>query len=663
LLFGVAPLLNHVVMSQVRPDGSSVQTHDVGLAVSSQDPWFRPVDIKLGPDGALYIADWYDRQIAHFRNYQGQIDPGNGRIYRLKAQNGGGVTRSRDFSRLSTSELATLLSDPNKWTRQTALRLIGDRKDSSIVPKLLQLLKEETGQTALEALWALNLVAGIDEATALDALDHADPYVRLWTVRLQCDAMRVSPSMAAALASRGSVELNIEVLSQLACSAKRLPARDALPIVRALLARSEIADDIHIPLLLWWALESKIATDADLVLKLFEDRATWNLATVRKTVAERLMRRFAASGSRRDLATCARLLAMAPGTEHIKRLMAGFEAASAGRSLTGLPPELAQALATYSGQSVTLALRQGQSKALAEAMHVLTDDRADRTKQLLFLQILGEVRQPACVPVVLRLACQSSDNALRTAALGTLAAYDDPAIGTEVIKACANMSDDVLASAQSLLVSRRKWAAQFLAAIEAKTIDPRTVRREDVEKLLLLGDADITAVATKLFGPIKPATSADLRGRIDRLAGVIHAGSGVPKPGRQIFDQQCARCHTLFSAGGKVGPDLTTYRRDDLENILLNIVNPSAEIREGYTTSIVAMTDGRILSGIVVEEDKNVVVLRGGDGKEAALARADIDAIRPTRTSIMPEGLLNELSDQQVRDLFAYLRSTQPLID
>jgi len=375
------------------------------------------------------------------------------------------------------------------------------------------------------------------------------------------------------------------------------------------------------------------------------------------------MRRFAASGSRRDLATCARLLAMAPGPEHIKRLMAGFEAAAAGRSLAGLPPELAEALATYSGQSVTLALRQGKPEALAEAMHVLADDRADRTRQLQFLQILGEVRQPACVPVVLRLACQSSDNALRTAALAALAIYDDPAIGAAVIKACANMSDDVLASAQGLLVSRRKWAAQFLAALEAKTIDPRTVRREDAEKLLLLGDPDITSVATKLLGPIRPATSADLRARIDRLAGAIHAGSGVPKPGRQLFDQQCARCHTLFSTGGKVGPDLTTYRRDDLENILLNIVNPSAEIREGYTTYIVATTDGRILSGVLIEEDKNVVVLRGGDGKESALARADIDTIRPSRTSIMPEGLLNELSDQQVRDLFAYLRSTQPLID
>ena len=86
MLFGVAPLLNHVVMSEVEPDGSSFRTHDVGHAVTTHGPWFRPVDIKLGPDGALYIADWYDRQINHYRNHEGQIDPGNGRIYRLRAK-------------------------------------------------------------------------------------------------------------------------------------------------------------------------------------------------------------------------------------------------------------------------------------------------------------------------------------------------------------------------------------------------------------------------------------------------------------------------------------------------------------------------------------------------------------------------------------------------
>jgi putative membrane-bound dehydrogenase-like protein len=663
LLFGVAPLLNHVVMSDIRTDGSSFQTKDVGLAVSSSDPWFRPVDIKLGPDGALYIADWYDRQVNHYRNHQGQIDPGNGRIYRLSSKDGGAAQKTVDLASLTTPDLVKHLAAPNKWTRQTALRLIGDRKDTSLAPELRRQLETERGQLALESLWALNLVGGLDETTALRTLEHPDPYVRLWTARLVCDGSRVTSAFAAALARRAAIDPAVEVRSQLACSAKRLPAHDALPIVRALLSRSEDAGDIHMPLLLWWAIEAKAGTDPEAVLAMFEDRSVWGLPIARTTVLERLMRRFAAAGTRPDLNRCARLLAMAPGPDHVKRLMAGFEAAYAGRSLAGLPPDLAEALARNSGQSLTIGLRQGKPEALAEALHLLADERADRSKQIQLLQVLGEVRRPACIPVVIRLACESPDNALRSAALAALAGYNDPAIPAEVLKAYPNMSDDVLAAAQGLLASRRVWAGQFLGVIEARTIDPQTVPREVVEKLLLLGDARLTDRAARLFGPIQPSTSSELRAEVDRLAAVVGAGSGVPKPGKAIFERQCARCHTLFGQGGKVAPDLTTYRRDDLDGMLLNIVNPGAEIREGYATSIIATTEGRVLSGIVIEQDKNVVILRGDDGKDAAIARDEIDAIKTSPKSIMPEGLLKGLGDQDVRDLFAYLRSTQPLID
>src|SRR6185437_5513197 len=122
-------------------------------------------------------------------------------------------------------------------------------------------------------------------------------------------------------------EDNVEARSQLACSARRLPAKDALPIVHELLGRDEDADDIHIPLLLWWAIESKCATDADAVLGLFADKKLWTGAIVRQHITERLMRRFAQAGSRKELLQCARLLDLAPGQEDIKRLMAGFEQA------------------------------------------------------------------------------------------------------------------------------------------------------------------------------------------------------------------------------------------------------------------------------------------------------------------------------------------------
>ncbi len=585
LLFGVAPLLNHVVMSRIRPDGSSWQTNDIGLAVASNDTRFRPVDIKLGPDGALYIADWYDRQINHYRNHEGRIDPSDGRIYRLTARHARPI-KPASLAGLGSSDLVRRLSDSNKWTRQTALRLLADGKDASVGPELKRMVDRETGPLALEAFWALNLVGGLDEATGLKTLDHVNPFVRLWTVRLVCDQPAVSSTLAAALARRAADEPDIEVRSQLACSAKRLPAPDALPIIKALLTRDTDVRDIHLPLLIWWALEAKVATDPERVLALFQDRTIWNLPVVKSTIAERLMRRFAAAGGRQDLVRCARLLAMAPGPDAVKRLMAGFEAAAAGRSLVGLPPELVLALATYSGQSVTLGLRQGKTEAISEVIHTLGDDRADRAKQLQFLQILGETRRPACLPAVLHLACHSPDNALRAAALSTLSAYNDPRIPDEVLKAYANMSDDVAAAAQNLLVSRRAWAAQFLHSIENQTIDSQSVPREIVEKLLLLGDSRIKETAARLFGKIKPSSSGELQSEITRLAAVVRAGSGIPKPGKSIFDRQCARCHKLFGNGGTVGPDLTTYRRDDLDTMLLNIVNPSAEIREGFTTLV-----------------------------------------------------------------------------
>src|SRR6185312_425254 len=150
-LFGVAPLLSHVVVSEVQPDGSTFKTRDVGYAITSGDPWFRPVDIKAGPDGALYVADWYDGQVNHFRNHEGQIDRSNGRVYRIRAE-GAKPALAVDLGKKSTAELIGILSTGNTWARQTALRLLGDRKDLSIAVTLRTLVRDSPGQAALEAL-------------------------------------------------------------------------------------------------------------------------------------------------------------------------------------------------------------------------------------------------------------------------------------------------------------------------------------------------------------------------------------------------------------------------------------------------------------------------------------------------------------------------------
>jgi putative heme-binding domain-containing protein len=167
----------------------------------------------------------------------------------------------------------------------------------------------------------------------------------------------------------------------------------------------------------------------------------------------------------------------------------------------------------------------------------------------------------------------------------------------------------------------------------------------------------------KLFPHAGRVPPAELKEDLTRLQSVVAARPGMPKAGRELFAQNCAKCHTLFGKGGVAGPELTTYPRQDTDNLLLHIVDPNTAIREGYLTSIVTMVDGRTLAGVIADQDNQTVVLRGSDGKDLPLARNQIELVQPATVSLMPEGLLRSFNDDQVRDLFAYLRSSQPVID
>ena len=674
-LFGVAPLLHHVVMSQVESDGSTFKTRDVGFAAESADAQFMPVDIKQGPDGALYVADWHDAQCNHYRNHEGQIDRTTGRVYRLTARDATS-RKAEDLLKLTAPELVARLKHPDKWHRQTALRLLADRRDASpapsatpqVAPLLRQQLLQRTDQLALESLWALNLVSGLDEPTALAALAHANPHVRAWTMRLLGDDRQVSPAVLARLTKHAQKETDIEVRCQLACTARRLPPRDCLAIVRALLDNGP-ADDPRLPLLVWWAIEAQVTANPAAVVDLFRDSAIWSLPIVKRHLSERLMRRFAATGERRDLEICAQLLQLAPDADAARQLMTGFEAAFAGRPLVNLPDKLAAALEKFAGASIVVGLRQGRATAIDEALQTLADSQADKSKQLQYVQVLGEVDQPRAVPALLELATKSPDGALQTAALRALARYDDTGIPPAVLAAFAGMTDDVRAAAAALLASRLAWTQALLAAVDATQsstgrFDKTWIPVDVVQRLTLFSGPAVQDLVRKHWPDLKPATSDELKQEIARIADILPADVGQPKAGKQLFMNQCGKCHTLFSEGAKVGPDLTTFKRDDLQAMLLSIVNPSAEIREGFTSYTVVTQDGRAITGTLAEQDSQTVTLRTPEGTLVAIARDDIDGeMLPTPQSIMPEGLLRGYTDQQLRDLFGYLRMTQPLID
>ena len=459
-----------------------------------------------------------------------------------------------------------------------------------------------------------------------------------------------------------SHRIKIESRDQLACSARRLPAEDDLAIVRNLLLRDEDAGDNRLPLLLWWAIESKAGSDRAQVTGLFHEAALWSHPIVRLHILERIMRRYALAGSRADLMSCAELFDLAPSQEFSQTLMAGFETAFQGRTMSGFPPELLSAMARFDGESVAAGLREGKPRALETALKSIADEKTKMSVRLQFIGILGEIEAPGSVPILLQLLQSSQDTTLNKAALAALERYNDPRIGAQIIAIYPTLDSGAKTAAGTLLASRAGWARQWLQAIVDGKVPADSLSQNTLRTIRSHQDEELARLSEKVWGKHGHATTADMDKKIRRLVDVARAGRGDPYEGRTLFQATCAVCHTLFGQGGKVGPDLTVYQRDDLPNMLLSIVNPSAEIREGYENYLLETKDDRSLNGFLVESNDQVVVLRGLDGQNTTLDRKDLLKLAATGVSLMPEGLLDNLNDQQVRNLLAYLRCTQPLI-
>ncbi|MEX0928686.1 MAG: PVC-type heme-binding CxxCH protein [Balneolales bacterium] len=291
LISGMA-MTNRVQASRLVGDGSTFASVDTDSLVMTGDRSFRPVDTKPGPDGAVYFADWCDIRMDH-------VDPRDtwnkscGRIWRLQPDDYQPVAPF-DLASLSGEELADLLDDERKWYREQARRLLGERKEYSLVDRLQRQALEERGQLALESLWTVNLIDGIDPDWALRLMDHPDAGIRSWIVRLLGDTGEVTAPLLQHMVRLARTDPDLGVRSQLASTARRLGVSEALSLLRELISRGDNMDDKHIPLLIWWALEEKMTSDGEAVMSWLGDSELWQMPLFAEYMAERIARRLTA---------------------------------------------------------------------------------------------------------------------------------------------------------------------------------------------------------------------------------------------------------------------------------------------------------------------------------------------------------------------------------
>ncbi len=669
IIAGMA-LTSRVQASALAQDTSTFRTTDTETLVTTTEKWFRPVDVKTGPDGGIYIADWCDTRLSHL-DPRDTWDKDSGRIYRLHTPGAKGI-KPFDLAKLTNDELIPTLTHSNKWFRQTALRLFHDRADASLAPRLKSLVLGTTpapasaasdpAQFALECFWAVNACGGFDEPFALQTINHADPFIRYWTLRLLGDAKRISPTLQAAALKRAQSETNPELRAQLASACKRLPGPDALPIVRELLLRPEDATDKHIPLLLWWALESKASTDRERVLRLFEDSTFWHSPIVSNFIIARLGRRYTADRSEENLRTAARLFSLAPTPEDTAKLVTGMEEGLQGDAITTVPPELRLRVADIWSSHpptptlISFALRLGHPPAAEAALARVADRKASDAERRKLMTLLAERGIVAAVPVFLEQLTREKSEATLIELINALQRFNTPEIPRALLEAYLTLPAKPRAAAQTALASRATWARELLAAVDFGRLKKEQITVANLLAIQNLKDTACTALIQQHWGRLTKS-SEEKEAQIAKVRTLLATGKGDVKAGREIFKLVCATCHKLNNEGANIGPDLTGYERDNLDFILPAIVDPSLAIREEYTAFNVTTKDGQSLTGFLLENTPQSITLSDLNQNKLVIARRDLQSLQASPTSLMPEGLVEAMTETQIRDLFAYFTS------
>ncbi|HUR44789.1 MAG TPA: hypothetical protein VMZ27_02855 [Candidatus Saccharimonadales bacterium] len=303
----------------------------------------------------------------------------------------------------------------------------------------------------------------------------------------------------------------------------------------------------------------------------------------------------------------------------------------------------------------SLSLTFGSATALANLRQTLLDPNAKFHSRTNALEALLQSKDPA-LPAALRRLLK--DSALRAQALRGLAAYDDPETPSAILEVYPSLSAQEKKDALNTLVARTSFAKSLLAAIAENKLPAKDLTADVVRQLRNLKDPVLNAQVQKLWG-FSRDTEADKLKEIAKFKELIRSkGYGNASRGRGVFSRVCQQCHTLFDTGGKVGPDITGSNRPDLDYVLQNVVDPNAIIPNDYRTSILETKDERVITGIISRQDNNAVTMVI-PGDTIVVPRSDIQSLKQGDISMMPEGLLQSLTADEVRDLLTYLKSPQ----
>ena len=611
---------------------------------ASSDIWFRPAQFANAPDGTLHILDVYREVIEHPKSFPPEIKrqldltsgQDRGRIYRLVPD--GYRQRPQPFlAALSTAELVRTLGHRNGWHRDTAARLLSERRPADAVPELERLVRDaELPEGRMHAMYVLAALDGLSSTTVLHALGDAHPRVREHAVRL-AERHNTEASVLGSLAAIAA-DSDPRVRYQLAFSLGEFPSHPVRDQALADLARRDGAETYPRAAIL-----SSLSQGAARVLAALVNSRDDGGPAADPQMIEGLGYHVGRQARLEDVAAIEQTLATlgGPGAVYSQPLLVGYfsgRAKATQPNAASLPPALAAA------RSALLAVARAPSldDAAAEGNRVAAISRLSLgtfAESRAAFEVLLESRQP---------------QPTQSAAVDAVVATGAPEVGEWLLARWATMSPKVRSGAAGALFTREPWVVALLDAIRDGRVP--------------LADFD-SAQIRQLAGRTEPA----ILERYERLSARVAtsprqevlvayqpalAMSGNPEQGKAVFAKNCSQCHRVDGAGHEIGPNLAAFKTRGAEAILLNMLDPNREVNPLYVNYVAVLNDGRTLTGMVAEETATSITLKRGENASDTITRSEIESLTSTGRSIMPEGLEQQVDLQGVANLLAYLMAT-----
>lgn len=612
--------------------------------LASTDPYFRPVNLATGSDGALYVVDFYRELVEHpqfvpeelrdsvdFRRWNNR-----GRLWRISRKDAVKRPPPR-LGGMSAAELTTMFAHPNGWVRDASQRLIVERGDKTAAPALAKLAS--SGSSALErahALWTLDGLGALDDATLSRSL--ADPVAEIREAAAKLADGR--PSLADAVVSLAD-DPDVRVRFQASIALGDLDD-PRVPSALARIAARDV-DDEWIRL----AVLSGLGEIAQPFLDALLDAHPQWLAVASPSQGQLLRSAASIIGARdrpEELAGLASRLAPDPNEPAGGRLelLAGL---AEGLDRGGRPSREWLKAGAFPGADGVGALLDRAAGTVASAVA----PTSDRTSAL---AVLARCRPELIAERLPDLMRADQPEALQSASARALAVIGSPEAASRVLEDWEGLSTTVRREALSALTSSVALADRLVEALEDGELSPAELGQTERAVLEATPDEQLRRRVEAFFASLAPQDRTEA---LRKLQPVLDL-SGDPDRGAEVFAQHCQTCHQRQGVGHHVGPDLSGVASRPPSALLKDIIDPNADVTPDNVAFLVVTKAGRTFSGLLVEETASSLKLRGAEGVEQSILRSEIEAVRPTGKTLMPEGFEDAIDPQGLADLIAFLK-------